>query len=406
MISATLFVLAVLAFSFFLYRFNQVVFIFIVAVLLGIAIRPAVNWLNRRGLSRQAGVIVVYALLFSLVVGLVVLMLPLFTQQMDEITADLPMYYNTLWNRLLNSPSRILQQIAIRIPPDMALIMDNPQPATEEAIDTVVSSFTYVNTLSRGLLAIVAVFVLGFYWTLESERSIRSLLLWIPSSQREAIREVIAEIEEKVGGFLLGQGALCLAIGGLALIAYLIIGLPYALLLAVMAGILEAVPLFGPILGAVPAVLVAFSTDPQKAVWVIVATIIMQGLENYLLVPRIMKRSVGVNPLVTLLALTAFTSLLGLAGALLAIPLAAIVQLLINRFLLTPATAEDLTSEGRDQLSRLSLVSRDLALDVRKQLRENERLNPAELQVVERLESIANELALSLQETQQEQVSD
>jgi predicted PurR-regulated permease PerM len=103
----------------------------------------------------------------------------------------------------------------------------------------------------------------------------------------------------------------------LAFVAYSLIGLPNALLLALFAGLLEAVPVIGPFLGAVPAIIVGLSVSPVTALWVILATGIIQQLENSLLVPRVMNRTIGVRPLVTLLALLAFGSLFGIWGRLL-----------------------------------------------------------------------------------------
>jgi hypothetical protein len=100
---------------------------------------------------------------------------------------------------------------------------------------------------------------------------------------------------------------------------------------------MEMVPIFGPALGAIPAFLVALSIDPGKALWVVVATGIIQLLENAVLVPRIMRHSMGVNPIIVLLSLIAFSSVFGLMGAILALPLAAIIQLLVSRMVLTAA---------------------------------------------------------------------
>ena len=181
--------------------------------------------------------------------------------------------------------------------------------------------------------------------------------------------ELISAMESKVGFYLAGQGVLCLVISMMALVAYLLIGLPNALVLALAAGVMEAVPMIGPLLGAIPAALVALSIAPDKLIWVIVATIVIQQLENSLLVPRIMRKAVGVNPFVTLLALFAFSSLFGLAGALMAIPIAAIVQLALNHFVFQQATVEMEVSEGRDLASRLRYEAQDLAQDLRKQAR-------------------------------------
>jgi hypothetical protein len=135
------------------------------------------------------------------------------------------------------------------------------------------------------------------------------LLLLVPTGQRERIRDLVSAMETKVGAYVAGQGILCLVIGILALVAYLLIGLPYPLVLALVAGVMEAVPMVGPLLGAIPAAVIALSIAPSKLVWVIVATIVIQQVENSLLVPRVMRKAVGVNPFVSLLALFAFSSL-------------------------------------------------------------------------------------------------
>jgi predicted PurR-regulated permease PerM len=195
------------------------------------------------------------------------------------------------------------------------------------------------------------------------------LLQLIPKGQRETIGELISAMETKVGFYIAGQGVLCLVVGIMALVAYLLIGLPNALVLALVAGVLEVVPMIGPLLGAIPAALVALSISPVKLIWVIVATLVIQQLENSLLVPRVMRKAVGVNPFVSLLAFFAFSSLLGLPGALMAIPMAAIIQILLDRYVFHPAAMEPEVSAGRDFASRLRYEAQDLAKDLRKQAR-------------------------------------
>jgi predicted PurR-regulated permease PerM len=214
-----------------------------------------------------------------------------------------------------------------------------------------------------------AILLLTFHWTLEGPRTIRSLLLLVPKGQRESIGELISAMETKVGSYIAGQAVLCVVIGLMALVAYLLIGLPNALVLALLAGVLEAVPMIGPLLGAIPAALVALSLSPAKLVWVIVATIVIQQLENSLLVPRVMRKAVGVNPFVSLLAIFAFSSFFGIAGALMAIPMAAIIQLLLDRYVFHPAALEPEVSGARDTADRLRYEAQDLAQDLRKQAR-------------------------------------
>jgi hypothetical protein len=189
-------------------------------------------------------------------------------------------------------------------------------------------------------------------------------------------------------------------IGIVALIAYLLIGLPNALVLAIIAGVLEAVPMIGPLLGAIPAAMVALSLGPDKLIWVIVATLVIQQLENSLLVPRVMSKAVGVNPFVTLLSLFAFGSFFGVAGALMAIPIAAIIQLLLNHFVFQPATVETEVPEGRDFASRLRYETQEFTQDLRKQVRvkkSGSEQNVTQIdQVMDEIETIATDLDVLL----------
>ena len=154
--------------------------------------------------------------------------------------------------------------------------------------------------------------------------------------------------------------------------------------------------MIGPLLGAVPAALVALSLGPDKLIWVIVATVIIQQLENSLLVPRVMSKAVGVNPFVTLLAIFAFSSFFGIAGALMAIPMAAIIQLVLNHFVFQPSTTEPEVSPGRDYASRLRYEAQDLANDLRKQARLNKRGSDLRVkqidQVMDEIETITTDL--------------
>jgi hypothetical protein len=180
------------------------------------------------------------------------------------------------------------------------------------------------------------------------------------------------------------------------LISYLLIGLPNAFVLALAAGVLEAIPMVGPLLGAIPAALVAWSIAPDRLIWVIVATLIIQQLENSLLVPRIMKRTVGVNPFVTLLALFAFTTLFGIAGALMAIPIAAIIQLALNHFVFQQSTVELEPTAGRDYASRLRYEAQDFIQDMRKQARHQKGGSDQAImqieQVMDEIETITTDL--------------
>jgi predicted PurR-regulated permease PerM len=333
---ATIFVVCVFLTFWLLYRLREVLFLFFVAIVVGTAIRPSVDWLHRRGISRSTGVIIIYFLIAGLVVGFLAMILPLLADQATQISGTVPEYYANFRSALTNSGNRLLQNIGWRMPSEISLLVRR-DPNSDGVIDQVGQTLFYTNLVLKGLLGTLAVFLLAYYWTQESNFIVRALLRIMPQQRKKNIREFLQLAEDKLGGYIRGQGLLCIAVGIAAFIAYLLIGLPYLLVLAIFAGVMEMVPIFGPALGAIPAFFVALSIDPSKAIWVVVATSVIQLLENAVLVPRIMKHSMGVNPIIVLLSLIAFSSVFGFVGALLALPLAAIIQLLVSRVVLTAA---------------------------------------------------------------------
>jgi predicted PurR-regulated permease PerM len=363
-------VFSFVVFCFYLvYRFYNIVFILFVAVILGTIIRPIANWLSQRGISRMASVILVYLALLLVIAGIFWLLFPLLSKQITSVVADLPGYYQTLRTSLLESPNPAFERIGAILPSGLPKFLSVAQPEDQAVLSSVELAFQYVTIAARVIFSTIIILALTLYWTLDGPRIIRSMLFLLPQERRESTADLISAMEASIGYFIIGQGLLCLSIGVMALVAYMLIGLPNAFVLAIAAGLLEAVPMVGPALGAVPASLVALSIGVDKFIWVVIASVIIQQTENIFLVPRIMRRTVGVNPFVTLLAIFAFSSLFGIAGALMAIPLAAIIQLLLNHFVFQPATIELDVSEGRDFSSRLRYEAQDFIQDLRKQAR-------------------------------------
>jgi predicted PurR-regulated permease PerM len=351
-----------------LYRFYQVIFIVFIAILMGTVIRPVITWLNKRGIPRVAGFIFISILLLALSIGFMLLLFPMVMDQGSTITAEVPGYYQNLRLWLANTGNPMIMGLRDFLPaalPNLAPM----QQTGQQVLASAEQAMGYVTSGARFIFIFLAVLLLAFHWTLDGSQTIQSWLLLLPGDQRSSVDEMISAMENKVGSFLAGQGILCLSIGIMALIAYLIIGLPNALILALIAGVMEAVPMIGPFLGAIPAAVIALSISPSKLVWVILATVIIQQLENNLLVPRVMRKAVGVNPFVSLLAIFTFSSFFGIIGALVAIPLAAIIQILLDRFLFRPGSLEPEDSSGRDAASRLRYDAQTQAQGLRRQAR-------------------------------------
>jgi predicted PurR-regulated permease PerM len=395
-ILATLAVLAVVAVFLVLFRFRLVFFSLFTAIVLSTAIEPLVTRLARWGISRPVTVILISFLVLAVIVFLVITIAPLLIQQWTTITSMVSTWYQDLHEALLGSKSLLIRRIARQLP--MFLTASVPPPNLKNAVqpgasDLVQQAFNLGSSILRSILIILAVILLTGFWTIDGDRGGRFFLLAFPREQRENLRVYFEEVNKKMGAYTRGLVILSTIIGVMASIAYLIIGLPNVLMLGIIAGIMEAVPLVGPTLGAVPALLVAVSVDPSKVIWVILSTVIIQTLENNLVVPRVMDRAVGVNPVASLLAFIAFGSIFGFVGALLAVPLAAVIQLTLSRYLFQPVSPETQPPSGRDAISTLRYEAQDLVQDVRKQVREKESEADQETdQIEDTMETIVQDL--------------
>jgi predicted PurR-regulated permease PerM len=391
---ATLTVVAVAGIFVLLFVFRAVLFLLLIGIVLSIALSPLVAWLQRRGLSRASASVLVYLAISVGAGALAVVGLPLLVKQGESMAGQIPDAYRQFHRGLLEAPSELVRRFAQHLPHDLADLA--PRAArSAQAIDTVAQGISYGRVAIEGLFIVLATMLLAFYWSVHEERTIRSALLFVPVTRRDAARELVSQMAAKVGAYLRAQGTLCLIMAVMVLIAYWLIGVPYVLTLAITAGVLEAVPVFGPVLGAIPALLVALSVSTSQALWVLGAVTLIQQFESNLLVPRLMDRSVGVNAIVTLLAIAGFTTLLGLAGAVLAIPMAAIIQLLLDRWLLSAEALEPPQPAGRDAVSLLRYQARQLVHDVRLTSRAKE---SAATRRSDRLEDAIESLARDLDE--------
>ncbi len=392
---ATVAVLALVLAFWMAWRFRFVLFGVVTALFLHIAMKPAVEALHRRGVRRHFGVFIVYIAFFLVAAGLVVVIAPMFVAQVGTFAAQLPDYYRMVRNFMLESDVTLLGRLGRLLPPatDMTQLQDLMTQVTQGAAAP--SPWLLLSRLGQGIFSAIAVFSMALYLTLDRDRLLYNLLLRLPAERRDPARDLIAEMESKVGAFIYGQLILCTVVGGLSLIAYFLIGLPYALALGAIAFFAEAIPMIGPVIAAVPAALVAATLGPDKLLWVLLLSVVIQSAENNILVPRIMDRAVGVNAIVTLLAITAFSLLFGILGALLAVPLAAVIQVLLDRYLFSVGSQmmeeEDdavhaIESSGQRGVSEvLRLEAADLASDVRKQLRSSDTDASPEIAAIEDL---------------------
>jgi predicted PurR-regulated permease PerM len=402
---ATLVVVAIASVLLLLYYFSHVFFLLLIAIVLAIALNPVVSLAQRTGLARSTASVVIYLILGGLlVVGACFALPPLYTQT-AALLDRLPHSYQQFRDYLVHVPSELVSRFAERLPvrlPDR----DTAAPA-DEAISKVTQVFAYATVLGQGIYLVSAMVLLAFYWSVYEDRTVRGFLILVPAPHRQAARDLVAQIEAKLGAYVRAQGLLCMIMGGLVFLAYWLIGLPYPLALGVVAGVLEALPVFGPVLAAIPALLVALSVGPSTALWTLAAVIVLQQFESNLLVPRLMDRSVGVNAIVTLLSIAALSALWGVPGAILAIPLAAVAQLALDRWVFRPTDASDLpATTGRDAAGLLRYQLRELLQDVQFEFRrKSARVTDGSDRLEEEVERLAYDLDRALRTAASQPVS-
>jgi len=369
-VKTTLSILAVAVFFFLVYRFHHVLFTLFIAIILGTVVRPLLTRLVNKGLSQTVTLLLILAAVLVLLAGFIGLLAPMISAQSDKLAADIPRYYQVIRDWLVNSRNLLVSRLSESLPSTLG---GQAETANTEAdvLKSAGQALGYLSTISKVLFMAITITALTGHWAVSGQRLVQSMLISLPQASRLKASALVSDIEGKVSGYLGGQGLLCLAIGVLAFASYALIGLPNAMVLAIIAGLMEAVPMIGPLLGAIPAAVIALTISPNMLIWVVVATVVIQQLENNLLVPRVMKKAVGVNPFVSLLSIATFSALYGIGGALMAIPLAAIIQLVLENFVFNKEPDDTTLSENRGAANRLRYETQDFAQGMRNQVRQS-----------------------------------
>jgi predicted PurR-regulated permease PerM len=348
-----------------LYRLLDVVILVFLGVVLASALQPWHAFLKRYGVPRGPAVLLIYLLFGALLAGMLVLIVPVVSAQIVQFVATIPETYAHLVDGMRQHPSRLVALLGRRMPPLEAL----PTALTSVAPGSVTGIVGITTGLMTFLTYTVAVLAIGFYWTLEVPRFERLVVSLIAVDKRASFLAAWHEVEFKLGAFIRGQGIAMLAVGAASGAGYFLIGLPNALTLAVLAGLLEAVPMLGPTLAAVPAILVALPLGGTTVLLVIGWTIVVQTLEGYVLIPRIMSRAVGVSALVGLIGVLAMGMLYGIMGVFIAIPVIGVLQVVGERLMFEPQPMGAATDEP---LSGLDARVQALRHRVRRRLRTRE----------------------------------
>ncbi len=362
--AATGVVLATVAAAVLLYYLIDILLLLFLGIVVSATLQPWHAKLCRWGVPRGVAVVLIYLLFIVGLVGVTMLIAPVIIQQLGAFTTELPDQYAGVREHLRGSDAGLLRVIGQRLPTYTAL-MSSVVALSPSFFQSIVEVTASVFTT---LAYVVTVLALGIYWTLELPRVERLIVSLLPVQRRARTLTIWHEIESKLGGFMRGQGQAMLAIGVVSAVGYWAIGLPNVLVLAVLAGLCEAVPLIGPVLAAVPALAMALPLGMPTVLLVLGFTVLLQAFENNVLIPRIMSDAVGTSALVGLVAVLAFGTLYGVLGIFIAIPITAVVQVIVDRLVINRDPGLVSASAG-SRLEQLMIRAEQIRQQVRVRLR-------------------------------------
>lgn len=307
-----------------LWHIHEVIFLLFLGILLATAIDPLVNRLRRGPFGRGTGVLAVYSAIVLILGVVTAVTVPSLVAQSDQFFASIPSQIAALRPYAENLRPQPVEEAAIRAIDRVGETVSNPSvPVDDQGLMHIIT------TIGHTLINFMTVFFLAFYWLVERATIKRALLRLVPASRARDVNVVWLEVEQKLGGWVRGQLLVMAAMAVMAGVGFWIIGLPNPVLLGVLAGVAELIPMVGPFLAFVPALLVALGIDLWTAGVVLVYAIVIQQIEGNILVPRIMGHSVGISPLTVVLGILIGAILYGLPGAFLAVPVAGAIQVIV-----------------------------------------------------------------------------
>jgi len=304
---------------------NVLILVFI-AIILASGLQPVVAWLRAHlRVNRGPAILLVYGLFLAIVVGMTLVIVPAAIAQLDRTIASLPPFFERarIWATTLQQPAVSRTVGALLESAAAALRPPDGGPSTGQVVQvglTLAETFTTVATL----LTVV------YFWLTEHARLQRYALAFVPRPRRAHARDVWNAAETRLGMWVRGQLILMSTIGIGTATAYTLLGVPAALLLGLLAALAEAIPIVGPLLGAIPALLVAATVSTELALAVGAVYLVLQLIEGNVLVPLVMRNTTGISPFLVILSVLVGGAAGGFIGALLAVPVAAAGEVLIE----------------------------------------------------------------------------
>ena len=303
----------------------RVLVLVFIAILLASGLEPFINWLRSRlPIGRGLTILIVYLAFFASVLGLALLVVPGALNQVGGIVERLRPFLQDAREFASGLQPEALATSATALI-DAAEEAIRPRPPEAGQIVEVGL------TVAEAAISLGAMLAIVFFWLTEHARLQRYVLAFVPAPRRAAARQAWNEIETRLGSWVRGQVILMSTVGVATGTVYALLGLDSFVLLGLIAGLAEMIPIVGPLAGAIPALLVAATRGPELVLVVAIVYVIIQVIEGNVLVPLIMRNTIGISPFLVVVSILVGAAIAGVVGALLAVPIVAAAEVVLER---------------------------------------------------------------------------
>lgn len=311
----------------FLFFIRDIVIIVFVSLVLASAFDPWVDRMQKHKIPRFVGILLIYIIILCVLALSIYLIIPPIASEMNDLIKDFPASWQK-FSPTLDSFRNFIDSKGLGN--EIGNLLTSLQGSFGNFAGGLVGG---VYTFIGGVFSTIMIIVLTFYFTVQDKFWKGGLISLVPAKRREYISDLIDRMQEKIGLWLRGQIILSVLMFLLSWAGLSLLGVKYALVIAVFAGIMEFIPFLGPFLSAVPAIFIALTQAPMLALFVLILYIVIQQLEHAVLIPGVMKRTVGMNPIVVIVALLVGAKVAGILGVLLAIPVTTAISVAFSDFI-------------------------------------------------------------------------
>lgn len=310
-----------------LYLLRSIILILFLAIMIASAVGPFANWLDKKRFPRLLGVLLLYLLIFGLIFFLLSLVIPILSGEFSQLNSIVQQFVNTISGVLDTAQSTGSRYF------DFLGEVQNLLDASSQYLQSLSQSVVgLVVGIFGGILSFLAVIVISFYLSV-MRRGIDSFIKSVvPAQYEDYLVNLWLKTEQKVGRWFQAQLLLALIVGLAVFVGLSLLNVKFALLLGIIAMSLELIPMVGPVVSAIPGVIIAFSQSPTLGLWTLVLYVVIQQIEGHVLVPLIFGKSLGINPVTVIIALLVGFQLAGILGMIVAVPVATILNEVIDDF--------------------------------------------------------------------------